>query len=143
MIDLLKRFQKAGKADISAVLLIAFLFNYLPLLSSLQRNIANRANMKLPFAIVSVRSCWQNSKTIPSPQNKQTVLFVTGVCAARFYLLYNSKTLPLTLSLQAYPHRKSPIRIPLVLDTQVWGNIASSRAPPFLLKDSFHTSTYL
>ncbi|WP_417819203.1 hypothetical protein [Terasakiella sp.] len=132
MIDLLKRFQKAGRADISALLLIAFLFQlFTPIyLFAAEHSEQGEYEAALRNSICQVMLAEQQDDSLPT---EQTDGFVCDWCLRGTFLpVVQLKDPALSVILTNPRITKITYKdTPLVLDAQVWGNIASSRAPPF------------
>ncbi len=132
MIDLLRCFQKTGKADISALLLIAFLFQlFTPIfLFAAEHSEQGEYEAALRNSICQVMLAEQQDASLPT---EQTDGFVCDWCLRGTFLpAVQLKDPALGVILTSLPTSKITYKdTPLILDTQVWGNIASSRAPPF------------
>lgn len=137
MFDFLKRFQKKVRTDISALLLIAFVFQLITpiLVFADEQGSLGEYEAALRDSICQVMLDQQQQEN--APQDRQTEGFVCDWCLRGHMIAL--APLPETTCLEHSPHPQivhlvKGTRTTLCQHSQVWGNIAFSRAPPVFLK---------
>lgn len=132
MIGGLRRFQKVGQADISAVLLIAFLFQlFTPIFVFATETTEQDAyQAALRNSICQVMLAELDAQDLPS--DEQTDGFVCDWCLRGKILAFAQPVPVLSWSID-HRHLVTQVTyhdIQTTLQTQIRGNIALSRAPP-------------
>jgi len=135
MFDLLKRLQRTAKADISAILLIAFLFQLFTPIVVFADDQSKLGEYEQALR-ESICQVYLDEDTSSDPtHNKQTDGFVCDWCVLCFADKANAQVSTLW-SVWSGPSalitRVDHVRISDSLHAQARGNIAPSRAPPAL-----------
>jgi len=137
MPDFLKRFQRKARTDISALLLIAFVFQLITpiLVFADEQGRLGDYEAALRDSICQVMLDQQQSEN--APQDRRTEGFICDWCLRGHMVPLAPVPETTCLEQPRLPQSVNLIegtRTTLCQHSQVWGNIAFSRAPPVFLK---------